>query len=1283
MILSDPFLFEVVIFRKLPYWVGRAFIRETSLESEVGSWVCGIFFLREFSSDVFNPREGSWFRISWEFIDPMEAGRLASQVGSLLNHSVAFRLGTIKHSDFYQYLRTLCEESDVPLAHYKAMSEYIQYVLLSESVDPEKLFQETSRMEEEAYNSLVKTDQEKKLVVQSRFNHLLGKLLDFALTPEEWAEYKSVKGKVLSKSTWENLSSFENFYEVAELRDKAIAENLLAEMERSDTTIAVLVAGGFHSPGITKLISESGGTTVTFAPKITKVETEDGENYLSLFTQDKAPLDKLFEGEKLFLAPSPVAGVVGPSLLGMGHHKFSEGIADKISDVDAFNQLSGLSLNSEQVQVEEVEGGIIATVRPKTGGSIQMSVGMNLENPADPDFADHTTNFEPPKDIERKSNKFKFPSEAAFWVKASAASILLVLGVQGLVEAAVHSEIISHPIILAAQGGINLGLMFFVVVGGTALLFALILGIIWVQNFREGNTEKKLGVIIGLLLVVGFLGIRPIFQNNQQGQPQQVVVNEDQVTTRDLLSKGRLGSFSGAGWAAHALIFNQVQDLSEGTHLRINYTLTNGEAIYVQVLDSPHASNPDLPGNEFEVELGEGTHEVNIPVDRFGRVDWTDIKQIAFSYGPSYHGNPLNNEDTQLQINSVELVVPGAPVQKKPAEKPVIVQPQEIPVQQATKKPEPVTEPFVTPTPPQVEKPTQVSKPALTTDGSKKISIARTESGVWLNVRGQLWSGVPGFAYQPTPDGMHINNFENGRMAQLYKALLPRGGIGLDPEKYPDLIRLANRGGGASPQGHAKLLADAGTKIIRTYNLAATTEDDLKMVSQIFQWMYEQHGIMFIAGMYAPTENQVRFVANNLKDHRGLVLYDGWNEIDMRGANADTYREIDRLAGQVKEIDPNHPIALVVSQTIDSADAQAIKAMKNIDIVSVTIYNRDGQNAARYIGGLQNYFAPKVVAIGEIGVPTDVAPEARARQLQGIAQALTMTQASKPAPAPFFIHFEFTGEKWKGGDNKWWYIEKDNTPNASYRSVSGVHKKWTPGPKSSSVKAETPQQKPKVEPPKVQEPQGDAKPVGPITLNGQYSGSSWYGRWGGITGAQSKGILGNKFIQFTVIPGNFKRLTGFHVDIKGEGELGVYSLYVTKKGGKWSVSQEDSKAIVVEDAKAGRVSVTIPTSEIRAAMKEAGSNVIIQLHTQTGQQQNQRSLNSKNVPSGINVRAFSQEPKKEPAKKVSEPKKAAKPQKLPDPVKPLGLNEEYGGANTSDIRLNPNFLINLRDFMWI
>lgn len=294
-----------------------------------------------------------------------------------------------------------------------------------------------------------------------------------------------------------------------------------------------------------------------------------------------------------------------------------------------------------------------------------------------------------------------------------------------------------------------------------------------------------------------------------------------------------------------------------------------------------------------------------------------------------------------------------------------------------------------------------------------------------LNVHGRLWSGAPGFAYQPET-GRHVSDYERGNLRYLYRALLPPNGQGIDPQKYPDLIRLAQDKNHPNilPQDDARKLKESGAKFIRTYNLAGTSPEDLKVVAQIFDWMYQSHGLMFTAGMHDPRPQDMTKLAGILGKHPGLLLYDGWNEIDLLVDK--NFAAIDQIAGVLKANDPNHPVAIVVSQSLDEKEASAIKAMKNIDIVGVTIYNRDGQNAAQYIQTLQKEFAPKAVIVSEIGIPVNPQyPALRAQQLGDIATALTTTNPMRPGPAPLFTWFEFSPEKWKLGDNKWWFEPQD------------------------------------------------------------------------------------------------------------------------------------------------------------------------------------------------------------------------------------------------------------------
>lgn len=232
----------------------------------------------------------------------------------LMGESLAYRMGRTDHATFYGFLKRLCRRNNVDLRDYPNMSAYLQYVFLSDSIQSDRLFADIQRLEAEGYASRIKTPEERAWVRASRSLYLKKKLVDFALTTEEWKEYKQ---QVLSNqfsALSENLrtgelrtENFERFYREAEIRDGKMAANL-QRIVGNKSGLNILVTGGFHSAGIDRRLVDAGATVISFVPKITKVEDEAGVAYLSVFNQDKTPLEKLFQGEKLFLAKLPTAG---------------------------------------------------------------------------------------------------------------------------------------------------------------------------------------------------------------------------------------------------------------------------------------------------------------------------------------------------------------------------------------------------------------------------------------------------------------------------------------------------------------------------------------------------------------------------------------------------------------------------------------------------------------------------------------------------------------------------------------------------------------------------------------------------------------------------------------------------------------------------------------------------------------------------------------------------------------------------------------------------------------
>jgi hypothetical protein len=226
------------------------------------------------------------------------------ETADLLSLSLAYRTGRVGFGPYYQTLKNLCESKGVRLSATPHFEDYIRYVLLSDGINADKLFDAADRLEQNVFAAAA-TDKEKTLLAQSDYLSLVGKLLDFSLTAKEWDTYKRQKLEI-GNFPLPSLSPFENFYIEADARSERMLQNLTAHP--SDGA-KVLVLGGFHSPQVAKRLRESKISYVIVSPKLTKIDQSSGSAYLSVFAREKTPLEKLFSGEKLFINPAKIAAV--------------------------------------------------------------------------------------------------------------------------------------------------------------------------------------------------------------------------------------------------------------------------------------------------------------------------------------------------------------------------------------------------------------------------------------------------------------------------------------------------------------------------------------------------------------------------------------------------------------------------------------------------------------------------------------------------------------------------------------------------------------------------------------------------------------------------------------------------------------------------------------------------------------------------------------------------------------------------------------------------------------
>lgn len=225
------------------------------------------------------------------------------EVSELMATSLAYRMGRVGFGAYYEGIKTLCERKGVSLRDTPAFENYVRYVLLSDGINADALFEGVRKMEREIIARLARSKGEKELMDAGNALALKEKIVDFSLTPQEWEEYNELKNVPVANGV--DLSSFESFYSEADARSHTMV-NTLVERPAPSGAGKVIVAGGFHTAMMSRLLREKNIRYAVVSPKITKVDGSPSV-YLSVFDREKTPLDRLFAGEKLFLNSAHLA----------------------------------------------------------------------------------------------------------------------------------------------------------------------------------------------------------------------------------------------------------------------------------------------------------------------------------------------------------------------------------------------------------------------------------------------------------------------------------------------------------------------------------------------------------------------------------------------------------------------------------------------------------------------------------------------------------------------------------------------------------------------------------------------------------------------------------------------------------------------------------------------------------------------------------------------------------------------------------------------------------------
>lgn len=218
-------------------------------------------------------------------------------VYALAQASLNFRMGKISSLNYHEGLAGLAGIHGIPAP---LMGQYVLYLKKARETDLSLARKELSDLEKGAFAQCAgESAPVKDLVRMDGFARELGKFWDERFSPQDWADYGEERKTGALKDGFDEIERYlekeekrlgisaakippafsvaerqsmrflqESYYKLAFKRDKKMAENTLKEARKAGREKVVLIAGGFHTSGMTSVLRELGAPYVVIQPRL-------------------------------------------------------------------------------------------------------------------------------------------------------------------------------------------------------------------------------------------------------------------------------------------------------------------------------------------------------------------------------------------------------------------------------------------------------------------------------------------------------------------------------------------------------------------------------------------------------------------------------------------------------------------------------------------------------------------------------------------------------------------------------------------------------------------------------------------------------------------------------------------------------------------------------------------------------------------------------------------------------------------------------------------------------
>jgi ubiquinone/menaquinone biosynthesis C-methylase UbiE len=195
----------------------------------------------------------------------------------------AYQTGELGGISFASYLKSFTK-GDKEYFFSEHLEKLVHYEIELRKLKGSQLVKELDEYVTQVKRSLFRSEDEKRLDRQSEALRDEERLARFELDRGSWDVMKSAmsassRGSNLGEAAFNGRSSTDDilfephiaFYRNAEAREQAFLENIFQKTDQS----AVLVAGGFHTAGLAKLLKEKGITYLLIRPEIDVLPQEN------------------------------------------------------------------------------------------------------------------------------------------------------------------------------------------------------------------------------------------------------------------------------------------------------------------------------------------------------------------------------------------------------------------------------------------------------------------------------------------------------------------------------------------------------------------------------------------------------------------------------------------------------------------------------------------------------------------------------------------------------------------------------------------------------------------------------------------------------------------------------------------------------------------------------------------------------------------------------------------------------------------------------------------------